>query len=1003
MKILVPDNALTMRGDLMRSFLSDVGIQLEVPPVKESWSHGIMERCVQEIKTVASKLTLSHPEMSVQNVLALTTMALNSTETARGFSPYQWVYGQKFTLDDEDERTMAQLTPSTAALDFTQLMVNRREAEAMARQVHAQRVLVKLKNSKVRQPLQVFKPMDLVKIWRKYSADGGPRGGLKKISRPQWLGPGRVVFHEVIHGQHEGDERRHIVWVIVGGSMHRCSVHSVRKVNERERLEYELHNPEDPAQWQSLADMIPNRSYIDVTNEEPDENEEEGPHLPLQPDADTMKMPEYVPKTRHTTKSGPKWHQVFPPPAEPMPSILEELPPVPPDTALDENDVVPSPSTPADDPLNDYGDPTYVPDSDEDVGNTGIGSGRGDSDAPDDGLSQQQPLLQPRASSDKPPPSNEPESKRQRVEDEEQALYNCFMEVEECYMLSVELDVTSQRQKQQFVKHPSLFLAQKMRDCEVRLTRLKPEHRKLFDRAKTKEVNSFISNAAVRRCLDLAEENEAKNSGRLMRCRWVLTWKPTPEESLDEARQEVSERPDSTTLTADARRKAKARIVLLGYEHPDLLTEAHKTSSPVQAVLTRNLSYQLVMQMGWNIEGIDMSTAFLQTLPTEEEKRLWTSGVKELREALQIPEGGVMRILKNFYGSTTAPRNLWENVNQSMLELGGTRIKGDKCFWLWTEKVQDENGDVLTRPLGFMAGHVDDFHRAGNENSAAWKQIKQSIDQRYKWGSVKLNAYRHAGTDLEIVNDATLGRCLVVDQSYYVETLQDIDITPERFCQGDATMTPKEISACRTSLGALQWLAVQTQPLICARCNLLITELAGSPVMRTAQEIQELVRELRKHSTQLKFFKLPHVKTWKDVCVVGLGDQAHNNRPRGGSTGGMLVFLAGPEIAMGKPNPMVLVAWKSWKLKRVAISSNDAEVQALVETEDAVYRTRLLWAELNGAGKLSESRDLLTASVAEVRLVPGLLGTDSRGGYDSIIINESPLLGLSQHSCRLAS
>ena len=177
-------------------------------------------------------------------------------------------------------------------------------------------------------------------------------------------------------------------------------------------------------------------------------------------------------------------------------------------------------------------------------------------------------------------------------------------------MLSVELDVTSQRQKQQFVKHPSLFLAQKLRDCEVSLTRLKPEHRKLFDRAKTKEVNSFISNAAVRRCLDLSEENEAKNSGRLMRCRWVLTWKSTPEESLEEAQKEVAEKPESTTFTADARRKAKARIVLLGYEHPDLLTEAHKTSSPVQAVLTRNLSYQLVMQMGWNIEGIDMSTAF---------------------------------------------------------------------------------------------------------------------------------------------------------------------------------------------------------------------------------------------------------------------------------------------------------------------------------------------------------------------------------------------------------
>jgi len=216
-----------------------------------------------------------------------------------------------------------------------------------------------------------------------------------------------------------------------------------------------------------------------------------------------------------------------------------------------------------------------------------------------------------------------------------------------------------------------------------------------------------------------------------------------------------------------------------------------------------------------------------------------------------------------------------------------------------------------------------------------------------------------------------------------------------RFCQGEALLTPKEITACRASLGALQWLAVQTQPLICARCNLLITELAGSPKMSAAREIQEMIRELRKHSTVLKFFKLSRVQTWKDVCVVGLGDQAHNNRPKGVSTGGMLIFLACPEIALGKANPLVFVAWKSWKLKRVAISANDAEVQALVETEDAVYRTRLLLAELNGAGVRSAGRELLTGSINEVRMVPGLLGTDSRGGYDSIILNESPLLGLS--------
>ena len=131
-------------------------------------------------------------------------------------------------------------------------------------------------------------------------------------------------------------------------------------------------------------------------------------------------------------------------------------------------------------------------------------------------------------------------------------------------------------------------------------------------------------------------------------------------ESVEEALEEVASKPDSTTFTADGLHKAKARIVLLGFENPDLLQEGHKTAAPVQSLLTGHLSYQLVMQMDWDIEGIDMSTAFLQTLPTEEEKRLWTTGVDELKDALKVPRNSVLRILKNFYGSTTAPRNLWQ-------------------------------------------------------------------------------------------------------------------------------------------------------------------------------------------------------------------------------------------------------------------------------------------------------------------------------------------------------
>ena len=963
--VIIPDNAKSMVSTRMREVMSEMNIGIDTPPAKESWAHGLMERAVQEVKDVLSKISLSNPDLPVSTCLSLTMQALNSTEYVQGYTPFQWVYGKQFSLTDEDQRCLLNGTTSPNSTDFSSMLSKREEAEGIARKVRAQKVMVKLKNSKVRQPLQVFEPMDLVKIWRKATLGEGPRGGARKTSRPHWLGPGRVVFHEVINGQRPEDDRRHIVWVVVGGTMHRCSVHSVRKVTPRERLEFELHSPENPESWRSLKDLLPKRAYIDVTGEEPGDEDEELPHLPPVPNEETVVK--YKPTHRHVYKHGPR----FWPPAEASGSV-------------------------PDGPANDYS-PSYSPSilprqEVEDVENEGIGDGRPTVEGAEGSSAA-------RLISNSPDGSVvEPDSKRARVEvDSEENLFACLEQTEMAYTMEIEFEFKSKREMQKFIERPSLFLAQKMRDCEVNYGKLSPAHRVLFGRAKGKEVNSFLSNQAVRKCMDSLEEKEAKDSGRLMRCRWVLTWKPTPEESMEEALKEVADKPDTTTYTDDGKKKAKARIVLLGFEHPDLLAEDHQTSSPVQAVLTRNLSYQMVMQNGWDIEGIDMSTAFLQTLPTEEQKRLWTTGVKELREALGIPEGGVMRILKDFYGSTTAPRNLWQNVNDTMVQLGATRINGDACFWLWRvpvdEKASEENMEWKT--LGFLAGHVDDFHRAGDCSDPRWLAVRSAIDAQYRWGSTKTNQYRHAGTDLTMTQDPEFGRCLVVDQSYYIEGLEDVGIDPQRFSQSKEIMNANEIRSCRASIGALQWVAVQTQPLISARCNLLLSELSESPRMCVAQEIQEIIRELRKSSTTLKFFRLPKVNHWREVHIIGLGDQAHQNRPKGGSTGGLLIFLSNVDIANGLPAPMVLVSWKTWKLKRVAISTNDAEVQSLVETEDVLFRTRMLWTEINSGGSVSARGDLLTSTEKEAKQVPGILGTDSKGGYDSIVVNSSPLLGLS--------
>ena len=85
-------------------------------------------------------------------------------------------------------------------------------------------------------------------------------------------------------------------------------------------------------------------------------------------------------------------------------------------------------------------------------------------------------------------------------------------------------------------------------------------------------------------------------------------------------------------------------------------------------------------------------------------------------------------------------------------------------------------------------------------------------------------------------------------------------------------------------------------------------------------------------------------------------------------------------------------------MKRRAIGSNDAEIQSILEAEDVGFRARLLRAEVHGASfDVKELRgiDLAEKMEAVARLVRGVLCTDSRGGYDAVEVNESPLLGLS--------
>ena len=71
-----------------------------------------------------------------------------------------------------------------------------------------------------------------------------------------------------------------------------------------------------------------------------------------------------------------------------------------------------------------------------------------------------------------------------------------------------------------------------------------------------------------------------------------------------------------------------------------------------------------------------------------------------------------------------------------------------------------------------------------------------------------------------------------------------------------------------------------------------------------------------------------------------------------------MTMIAGPESLLGKVCPMTLIviAWRTRKLQRKAVGSNDAEVQSILEAEDQNFRARLLWTELHGPHEKADSR-----------------------------------------------
>ena len=512
---------------------------------------------------------------------------------------------------------------------------------------------------------------------------------------------------------------------------------------------------------------------------------------------------------------------------------------------------------------------------------------------------------------------------------------------------------------------------------EINWKTLTPEHKKLVQEAMARELCEVMQSQALKTVKENETLSQEDIEKRLIPMRWLLTWKPLDE--YTDPRQEKQ----PGVIREDGMAKAKARIVLIGYKHPDLAKRDPRTgksllqtSSPTLSRLGRNLLLQAGAMDNHILEAADAKSAFLQADHTIGANRLFTNAVAEISHAFHVPYNTALEIVGAIYGLTNAPRVFWLDADEKFQKLGGECHGIDKCLWIF----RNRHGQVCGR----VGSHVDDFLIMGDHNDPDWLKYRHGIENMYRWSPWKRGQFVFAGVQLQQLQnfDITLG------QEHFCNELRPVLIENERMRPKDDKLTAKELSQCRGLIMKAQWRAIQSAPQYCCRIGLAASSLTKGTI-EVLKEANAIVKELQKTSKDnLVFHSFSGENlSWKDVIFLHFGDAAKRNRIDGCDTGGFVTGISSPQILHGKEARMSIVDYKSFKIERPVKGSNGSEGQAMYECEDKGWKARLFWGLLYGCKLLRANADQITSQVES------LLITDSRGVYDCLSNSDSPLLG----------
>jgi hypothetical protein len=443
---------------------------------------------------------------------------------------------------------------------------------------------------------------------------------------------------------------------------------------------------------------------------------------------------------------------------------------------------------------------------------------------------------------------------------------------------------------------------------EVHLSELSHEEKTAFNKAKQAEIANWIQTETVSRVLRGQIPKE-----QILRCRWILTWKP-----LEDVNQ------DGIMNKSLRTHKSKARLVVLGYQDPNI--EEIPRDSPTLSKTSRMLILQTLATHAWQMLSFDVKAAFLQGKP-QEGRVMGLEPTSEFRQALNLTDQEILKLNKGAYGLVDAPYLWYCTLVNELVSLGMEVSPFDPCTFVLRDK---QSPDKLA---GILGVHVDDGIGGGNEQ---FHEVIRKLEQKYPFGSKRVNSFTFTGIDLTQTEDHSI----IMSQSNYVRKIKPIAIEPNRKSQEELDVTETERGALRGLVGSLQYASVNTRPDLSSRLSQLQSSINHAKI-ENLLEANKLLHEAKKyHDVTIRIRPIPY----EDFRFMAFSDASFASHRRPDSHSGLIIVGTHQMITKNVQCPISPLAWGSKKIQKVATSTLSAETTSLASALDQLAWLRLFWS-----------------------------------------------------------